>query len=393
MNILRSIPECKFQRSFRNPSPCDFLVQPEPSVLLREIMKRNTFFYHQSEDEYPNSSSSENESDQSETSENDQNSENIAPISPPPLQHLPPLFPEYLGNLLPTIPPMSMPTILALNEHFEPVDLRANIMEIENDQILVNDEDNENDTESVDLNNVVDPTEISIHNYDANDDYVVDGPIDLSTNISEIANDSRSDEEAEALEEYVTDLAFPAPDLFELPMVRYSSILENSHDYSRFQPYENTFESHETYVSPEIHSRLLGGTALPFQSSQETSTTSIFCHQKPKVSVISPKSMDNENNAVDFTEVFQTICQTESEEVNSNSNEEYYNPIEDAIVQINEVEVYSRLPIKKRPLPPIHDDSDDHLDDEDDELDAEVAMINGFTFTPSLPPKKRFRFD
>ena len=383
MNILRSISELNFQNHFRFPSlsPTDFL---EPRNLLREIMRRHaqTFFYHsQSDDE----TETEYSSDDSESLSENTEIENITPpMTPPALEELPPLFPEYLGNLMPSIPTMSMPTILSINEQFHPVDLSANISEITNDQLII-DEDNNDDESDIDLNNVMDPTE-TFHNYVANGQYdVEEGPVDLSTNISQIAIASSDDYEEETdgildqHHEIETENYAIAPDLFELPMVTYSPMLENvSHEYSPFRPYESTpksYESSQTQLFPEMDSAYVEN-VLPNNYFQENGTTSTFCHtMTPRTSILSPTSWMDTENAVD-TELFQTICQAEA---NFNSNQDY-NPIEDTITEIDEVQ--QSLPIKKRPLPPLDDDESDN-----EELDAEVAMING------LPPKKRFRFD
>ena len=137
--------------------------------------------------------------------------------------------------------------------------------------------------------------------------------------------------------------------------------MENDgHEDNAFRPYEErtseSYEPSQTQLSPEV----------PF-NQEENGTTSTYCNiSKPRMSVIRPVWMNTDNNA-------ESICQ--QTDLESNSNQEYYNPIED----INKVQ--QNLPIKKRPLPPLDDESDDH-DDEDNE----VATINGF-----LPPKKRFR--
>ena len=260
MNILRPTSELNFQNHFRFPSlsPTDFL---EPRNLLREIMRRHaqTFFYHsQSEDEYSSSSENDYESTSENSEPSEQNEHIDPPMTSPALEQLPPLFPEYLGNLMPSIPIMSMPTILSINEQFHPVDLSANINEITTNDQLIIDEDN-NDSESDDLENTVDPTDIFFPNYVANDENV---PIDLRTNISEIATASSDDEEADEIpdqyHEMETENYAIAPDLFELPMVNYSPMLENDrYEYSPFRPYESNLKSYEpsqTQLFPEIDS-------------------------------------------------------------------------------------------------------------------------------------------
>ena len=377
MNILRPISELNFQNHFRflSSSPTDFL-DTEPRILLREIMRRHaqTFFYHsQSDDE----TETEYSSDDSESLSENTEIENITPpMTPPALEELPPLFPEYLGNLMPSIPTMSMPTILSINEQFHPVDLSANFTEITNDEII-NDEDNNDDESDIDLNNAVDPREFLFRN----DPYDVhEGPVDLSTNISQIAMASSDDYEDEPDDipdqhhEIEPENYAIAPDLFELPMVSYSPMLEND---SPFRPYESTPKSYEpsqTQLFSEMDSAYVEN-VLPQNEYQEDVTTSTYCNiSNPRVSIITPTWTETEN-AVD-TELFQTICQVEA---NSNANQEY--SIEDTIVAIDDIERRLPLPIKKRPLPNLDDESDN------EELDAEVAIING------LPPKKRFRLD